>query len=248
MSSGSARVRSTSIVCGRQRSLTRNRLRSPSRAADAVCAGRTRCSSVIASAAAVASSSSDAFATSIPVRSRHHRLEIEQRLETALRDLRLVRRVRRVPARVLHHHPQDDARRDGVVIAEADVRAERLVRRAMCVRRRRYCVLALRPAADSAAACRRIDAGIASSISASSDAAPTAASIASRSSGEGPMWRRANQSAGVERCMLSRGALDTARLSSSAPASVGVRKLDLDHPCPVRIGVDGLRMILQRVD
>ena len=65
MPSGSARDRSTSIVCGRQRSLTRNRLRSPVPGLFV----RTRCSSVIASAAAVASSSSEAFATSIPVRS-----------------------------------------------------------------------------------------------------------------------------------------------------------------------------------
>ena len=64
MPSGSARERSTSIVCGKQRSLTRNRLRSP-----AFRFVETRCSSVIASAAAVASSSSDALATSIPVRS-----------------------------------------------------------------------------------------------------------------------------------------------------------------------------------
>ena len=64
MPSGSARLRSTSIVCGKQRSETRN----------VPCASPsflpcTRCSSVIASPAAVPSSSSDALATAIPVRS-----------------------------------------------------------------------------------------------------------------------------------------------------------------------------------
>ena len=37
----------------------------------------------------------------------HHRLEVEQRLESALGDLRLVRRVLRVPARVLQDVAQD---------------------------------------------------------------------------------------------------------------------------------------------
>ena len=91
----------------------------------------------MASAAAVASSSSDALATSIPVRSLHHRLEVEQRLETALGDLSLIRRVRRVPARVLEHVPQDDGRRDGVVVAEADVAAEHAGCVAATVRSRR---------------------------------------------------------------------------------------------------------------
>ena len=52
-----------------------------------------------------------------------HRLEVEQRLEPALRDLRLIRRVGRVPARVLHHHPQDHAGRDGVVVARGRCRS-----------------------------------------------------------------------------------------------------------------------------
>jgi hypothetical protein len=53
----------------------------------------------------------------------HHRLEVDQRLEAALRDLGLVRGVWRVPARVLHHHPQDDAWSHRVVVPETDVRA-----------------------------------------------------------------------------------------------------------------------------
>ena len=51
-----------------------------------------------------------------------HRLEVEQRLEAALRDLRLVGRVGRVPGGVLEHVAQDHAGRVGAVVALADVR------------------------------------------------------------------------------------------------------------------------------
>jgi hypothetical protein len=60
MPRGSARVRTTSTVCGWQSASTKN---------VAPAFWLTRRHSVIASAAAVASSSSDAFATSMPVRS-----------------------------------------------------------------------------------------------------------------------------------------------------------------------------------
>ena len=58
-----------------------------------------------------------------------HRLEVEQRFEAALRDLGLVRRVRRVPAGILEHVPEDHARRDAVVVAETDIRLVQLVPR-----------------------------------------------------------------------------------------------------------------------
>ena len=66
MPSGSARVLSTSSVCAKHESATRNCGAPP------VPSTRfeTRASIVIASAAAVASSSSDALATSMAVRSR----------------------------------------------------------------------------------------------------------------------------------------------------------------------------------
>ena len=64
----------------------------------------------IASAAAVASSSSEALATGSPVSSVDHRLEVEQRLQPALADLGLVRRVGRVPRRVLEHVALDHRR------------------------------------------------------------------------------------------------------------------------------------------
>ena len=49
-----------------------------------------------------------------------HRLVRQQRLEPALRDLRLVRGVRGVPGRVFEHVAADHARRHALVVAEAD--------------------------------------------------------------------------------------------------------------------------------
>ncbi len=49
-----------------------------------------------------------------------HRLEVEQRLEPALADLGLVRRVRRVPRRVLEHVAGDHGRHDRVRVAHPD--------------------------------------------------------------------------------------------------------------------------------
>ncbi len=59
----------------------------------------------------------------------HHRLEIDERLEAPLRYLRLVRRVRGVPRRVLEHVAQDDSRRVRAVIALADEGFQHLVLR-----------------------------------------------------------------------------------------------------------------------
>ena len=50
----------------------------------------------------------------------HHGLEVEQRLQPALGDFRLIGRVRRVPARILQDVALDDRRRERVVVAEAD--------------------------------------------------------------------------------------------------------------------------------
>ncbi len=56
-----------------------------------------------------------------------HGLEVQQRLEASLRDLGLVGRVRRVPARVLQHVAAYDGRRDRAVVAQADHRLEGIV-------------------------------------------------------------------------------------------------------------------------
>ena len=66
--------------------------------------------SVIASAAAVPSSSSEALAMAMPVRSATIVWKSSERLEPALGDLGLVRRVGRVPGRVLQHVAADDRR------------------------------------------------------------------------------------------------------------------------------------------
>ena len=56
-----------------------------------------------------------------------HGLEVEQRLEPALADLGLVRRVGGVPGRVLEHVPADHRRGDRAVVAEPDHRGQRVV-------------------------------------------------------------------------------------------------------------------------
>jgi hypothetical protein len=55
------------------------------------------------------------------------RLEVDQRLHAALRNFRLIRRIRGVPGRVLQDIAQDDVRRMRAVIALADEAAEYLV-------------------------------------------------------------------------------------------------------------------------
>ena len=57
----------------------------------------------------------------------HHRLPVEQRLQPALGDFRLIRRVLRRPARVLEHVAQDGVGNAAIVVAHADVRAPHLV-------------------------------------------------------------------------------------------------------------------------
>ena len=49
----------------------------------------------------------------------HHRLKIQQRFESPLRDLRLIGRVLRVPSRILQDVPQDYRRSDAIVICPA---------------------------------------------------------------------------------------------------------------------------------
>ena len=56
-----------------------------------------------------------------------HRLEVEQGLEASLGDLRLVRRVGGVPARVLEHVAPDHRRGERAVVAQADHRLRRAV-------------------------------------------------------------------------------------------------------------------------
>ena len=115
MPSGSARVWSTARVCGKTSASTRKR-------GDLDLEARR--ASVMASAAAVASSSREELATGQPGQVGDHGLEVEQRLQPALGDLRLVGRVGGVPGRVLHDVAQDHRRGEGAVVAQADHRTE----------------------------------------------------------------------------------------------------------------------------
>ena len=57
----------------------------------------------------------------------HHGLEIEKRLEPALRELSLVRRVGGVPTGIFQDVPLNDRRGDAIRVAGADKRARDLV-------------------------------------------------------------------------------------------------------------------------
>ena len=137
-----------------------------------------------------------------------HRLEVEQRLEPALRDLGLVGRVLRVPARVLEDVAQDDGRRVAVVVAHAD---EGAAARGSS-----------RPSARSSArACSSLsgerqregaaeaDAGRARSRRRARRArrAPSAFSISAISASLGPMWRRTKSAGGSSRARAPAGAV-----------------------------------------
>ena len=149
--------------------------------------------SAIASAAAVASSSSDALAIGEPGEVGDHRLEVEQRLEAALRDLRLVRRVRRVPGRVLEDVAQDHRRRVRAVVAHAD---ERRAAPGSSPRARRSAASAsgscprARKSSGGVSADRRRDHGVHQRVDARRSRARRASPLLRSASG--PMWRRAN--------------------------------------------------------
>ena len=70
-----------------------------------------------------------------------HMLEVEQRLEAALADLGLIRRVGRVPARIFQHVAQDHRWRVGAVVAHSDHRGQDTVARRVVLQRRERLVL-----------------------------------------------------------------------------------------------------------
>ena len=178
MPSGSARVRTTAIVCGRQSASTTKH-------------------AVLGLADAPAErhrlGGGGRLVEQRRVRDRQagqvgdHRLEVEQRLEPALRDLRLVRRVGRVPGGVLEHVAQDDRRRDGAVVAQADHRRHHLVAVGERAQLGEHVGLGLRGAAGRDRDAIRIAAGTAASASSSSErVAERARASAPASSASGP--------------------------------------------------------------
>ena len=203
MPSGSARVASTARVCGWRVGVddeaVRRRLRR--RGAPASSPRRPRWPRRAGSRRRSAA----------PVRSVDHRLEVQQRLEPALADLRLVRRVRRVPGRVLEHVAPDHRRREGVVVAQADHRARppccgrpaRAARRAPRPR--------CRPPAGRGPSVHRIAAGTAAAARSSRDAvADDARACARTPSASGPDVAVDEGGAGVQRRGGRRGAVVTA--------------------------------------
>jgi hypothetical protein len=125
---------------------------------------------------------------------RHHRLEVQKRLQPALRDLGLVGRVGGIPGRVLQHVALDRGRRMRAVIPLADHLHHRPVPPAIP----RICASSSASdiGAQSSARSCRIEAGTVSSISASRLSTPTTSSISAISAGEGPIWRRLAKSVG----------------------------------------------------
>ena len=167
-----------------------------------------------------------------------HGLEVEQRLEPALRDLRLVRRVGGVPARVLEHVAPDHRRGDGAVVAEPDHRLGRPVAgrqgsqlaRGAPARTRRGAGRAL-PRPDRAGdrgGHQRVE-GVDSR---------GAASIVATSSSRSPMWRSANGRVRRRaRPGMGAGHRWVTKVGSS---TVGSGRLPLCHPRRVSTGAPEL--------
>ena len=124
--SGSARAARTSIVCGKHESATKN-CGDPARALDSPCLHAVQQRHRLGRRSRFVEQRGvrDLHAGQIA----HHGLEVEERFEAALRDFRLVGRIRRVPAGVLENVADDDARRDAVVVAETEEGSKDLVTR-----------------------------------------------------------------------------------------------------------------------
>ena len=81
----------------------------------------------MASAAAVASSNTEALATAKPVKSRDHGLKVQQRGQSALTDLGLVRGVAGVPRWILQDIPFDHLGHASTSIATSNVASIHLI-------------------------------------------------------------------------------------------------------------------------
>ncbi len=128
-----------------------------------------------------------------PAQIYDHGLEIEQGLQSALRDLGLVGRVGGIPAGIFQDVALDDRRQDGLRVAHADVGADAAVAATQPAQLpRTHARSAAGPA--PAAGWHGSPAGRVCSISSSSEDARTTRNMSARSAGRGPMWRRRNSS------------------------------------------------------
>ncbi len=112
---------------------------------------RARSASAMASAAAVAFIEQRGVGDVEPGEVADHGLEVEQRLQPALADLRLIRRIGRVPGRVLQDVALDHRGQDGAGIALADQRGEHFVLRGELAHMRQRLGFAERAVRDRAA-------------------------------------------------------------------------------------------------
>ena len=128
-----------------------------------------------------------------------HGLEIQQRLQSALADLRLIRRVGGVPGRVLQDVAQQHRRGQRVVVALPDHRngdgvgvgqCPQLGQRLMLADRGGQLIEAGRQAVGASAS--RMPAGSALAARSSSEATPMTSSMVATASESGPIWRSAN--------------------------------------------------------
>ena len=131
------------MVCGWQSSAATKK-------AGCLLLAHPRGSMVMASAAAVPSSSREAPARGRAVRSATICLEGQQRFQSALGDLGLVGGVLGVPARVLEHVALDDRRDQGVVVPHADAGAQHPVLPGDLAQRRHHRALAAAPGRKAA--------------------------------------------------------------------------------------------------
>ena len=165
----------------------------------------------------------------------HHGLKIQEPFEPALGDLGLVWSVRCVPAGVFEHVAEDDARRDAVVVAEADEGPEDLVARGHLAQVAQELVLRLMPAGRFSGCLSRMRAGTASSISASRDGRTD---HLQHRVAFGVVWADVSglklfgiESHLLHEILILRGVEQRAGLGR-------VAQLDRDHPGSVRIDVD----------
>ncbi len=180
--SGSALVRTTAMVCGWQSASTKNRVALLGADPMEQRHGFRGCGGLV---------EQRRVGELHPGEVAHHGLEVQERLEPALRDLRLVRGVRRVPRGVLEHVALDDRRRDRVGVSQAEQRRVHLD----CGLRASEGGPAPPPRCtrgSSASVSSRIALGTARATSSSRESRPSTSSIECCSVASGPTWRSTN--------------------------------------------------------